>query len=340
MDQLHSMEIAVTLFFQSLGGWLTGPMRFFSFFGREEFYLLLMPILYWCVDAAVGLRVGVMLLLAQFTNSFLKLALHGTRPYWFDTRVRALSTETSFGIPSGHSESAAGIWGLMAVLARKGWITAGCLAVIVLVGLSRIYLGVHFLTDVLSGWLIGGLLVLAFIRWEPAVTRWLKTLPLGALVGLAALTSLGTILVSLLPLAIWPNYTVPAIWEQNALAAAPGVKIDPLSIEGVFTIGGTWFGLLAGAAYLYHRWGGFDAGGTGKQRLLRYLIGLVGVLALWYGLGAVFPRSADWVGYTLRYFRYTLIGLWISALAPLLFARLGIAALRRPAGLQESRISL
>jgi hypothetical protein len=65
-----------------------------------------------------------------------------------------------------------------------------------------------------------------------------------------------------------------------------------------------------------------------RQRLLRYPIGLVGVLIFWYGLGLVFPRGDDWLAYTLRYIRYALIGVWITALAPLLFMRLGLA--KRP----------
>ena len=49
---------------------------------------------------------------------------------------------------------------------------------------------------------------------------------------------------------------------------------------------------------------------------------MVGVLIFWYGLGAIFPREATLLSYSLRYFRYVLVGLWISALAPLTFQRL------------------
>ena len=71
--------------------------------------------------------------------------------------------------------------------------------------------------------------------------------------------------------------------------------------------------------------GEFDAAGAPAHRLLRYVIGAVGVFVFWYGLGAVLPRNEDLISYLLRYARYTLIGVWISALAPLIFVRLGIS---------------
>jgi membrane-associated phospholipid phosphatase len=340
MDELHTLEVAVNLFLQSLGGWLTAPMKFFSFFGMEEFYLLLMPILYWCIDAALGLRVGVMLLLTQFTNTFFKLLLRDARPYWFNSQVKALSTESSFGIPSGHSESALGIWGLIAASARNKGVTFACVALIFLISLSRLYLGVHFLSDVLAGWLIGGLLLLAFVRWQTPVENWVKRQGPGAQVGLAAASSLGIILLSLASFAIFPGYSVPAEWAQNAAQAAPLAEIDPLNIDGVFTIAGTWFGMLAGAACLWRLKGWPDVSGTGAYKLLRYFIGMAGVLALWYGLGAIFPRTADLAAYGLRYLRYTLLGLWISILAPLLFARLGLIQFNETDRLQSNPISL
>ena len=43
---------------QGLGSWLTLPMEFFSFLGTEEFYLLVLPVIYWCVDSNLGMRAG------------------------------------------------------------------------------------------------------------------------------------------------------------------------------------------------------------------------------------------------------------------------------------------
>jgi hypothetical protein len=74
--------------------------------------------------------------------------------------------------------------------------------------------------------------------------------------------------------------------------------------------------------------------GPWRKRLSRYLIGVVGVLILWRGLGLVFDLLAPdetLPAHLLRYLRYSLVGLWISALAPLLFIRLGLLSAREKA---------
>lgn len=331
MENLHTLELAVTFWLQNLGSWLAEPMRIISFFGVEEFYILLMPILYWCIDASLGLRVGIMLLIAQSSNSILKIAFRQPRPYWIDARVKAFSAETSFGLPSGHAQSASGIWGLIAALNRQRAVVITCLVLIFLIGLSRIFLGVHFSTDVLTGWLLGGLLVLIFVRFEKPVNAWLHRLNLTQQIVLAAVSSLVFMLLPAAALLLYPStWALPQAWSANAAAAVPDVQINPLSMSGAFTLAGTWFGLLGGAAYIWKKQGKPDAGGQYHHRLLRYMLGLAGILALWYGLGAIFPREDNALSYALRFLRYTLVGLWISAGAPLLFARLKIGSFIKP----------
>lgn len=324
LEWLHDLEIGITLLLQGLGTWLKTPMEGLSFLGTENFYFLILPVLYWCVDARLGLRVGMILLLSNGLNAALKLAFHAPRPYWIDARVNAYAAETSFGLPSGHAQHAASVWGLLAASARGKGVRAALIALIVLIGLSRIYLGVHFTSDVLVGWLLGGLLLLAFLKLEKPFTGWLRRQPLGRLLGLALISSLLLVLLVVGVRAALGGWQVPQEWPELALEKT-GAEIDPLSLEGAFTLGGTWLGLLGGAAWLERRRGGFDAAGRPLHILLRYLVGLAGVLLLWMGLGQVFPRDANWLGYALRYARYFLIGVWISALAPLLFQRLGWA---------------
>lgn len=324
LDWLHELEIIINVFAQGLGSWLKAPMQAFSFLGTENFYFFIMPALYWCIDARLGLRVGMILLLSNGLNSMLKLAFHTPRPYWVDARVTGFAAESSFGLPSGHAQQAASVWGLLASSFRKPAVRIALIILILCIGLSRIYLGVHFASDVLLGWAVGGLLLLAFLRLEKRVAAWVSRRSLNGLLAYIAVSSVllvGLVVVFQASLGAWQ---VPAKWAEQALVKT-GEAIDPLNLEGAFTLGGTWLGLLGGAAWLACRRGGLDTAGKPLQLVLRYLLGLAGVLVLWFGLGQVFPRGADWVSYALRYFRYVLIGVWISAAAPLLFFRLGWA---------------
>ena len=174
MDWLLQLEIQITLMLQSLGGWLAAPMQLLSFFGQESFYILIMPALYWCLDAGIGLRLGAMLMLSGTFNGYFKLLFHSPRPYWVDARVAALSSETSFGLPSGHAMNAASVWGLLGIDLKPRWRralwAAGILAF--LIGFSRLYLGVHFLRDVLAGWLLGGTWMVCTVLIMESVSRW------------------------------------------------------------------------------------------------------------------------------------------------------------------------
>lgn len=324
MEALHQIEILWILFLQSFTAWLAEPMRLISLFGQEDFYMLVMPALYWCFDATIGIRVGMMLLLTHSVNTAAKMVFHQPRPYWINHQVHAYAAETSFGLPSGHAQMAISIWGLLAALLQNKRTKIALAILIFLIGFSRIILGVHFISDVVAGWLIGALLLFLFVRFEKPITAWVKTLPLAQMAALALGSTLllsGGILVAGASSSQW---VLPSEWTQLAAAARPETTIDPLSISDAFTIGGTWLGLLLGAAWLYHRQGGFHADGTPSQRLLRYFIGTAGILALWYGLGQVFPREPDAISYGLRFFRYTLVGLWVSAGAPLVFQRFGL----------------
>ena len=172
MESLIQPGITIILWLQSLGEWLVSPMKMITFLGNEEFYLFIAPAIYWCLDAKLGFRLGISLMLSGIINSGFKLAFRGPRPYWVETKVQAFSAETSFGVPSGHSQNSAVVWGLVAKRVNKtwGWVTA--IVLIGLIGFSRMYLGVHFPHDVLLGWLIGGIILWLIIKFEGQFTSW------------------------------------------------------------------------------------------------------------------------------------------------------------------------
>lgn len=323
MERISDIGIVIILFLQGLGAWLAVPMKLITFLGKVEFYLVLMPALYWCWDVGLGLRTGVLLMLSGGLNDALKIAFHQPRPFWISQEVEALSVETNFGLPSGHAQHGISVWGLLAHSLRRRWAWPVALVLVFLIGLSRAYLGVHFPHSLLFGWLVGALILWAFLRWEAPVSRWLRERSLGQQVlvaFLASLALLGLSAVSLLSLGDWQ---VPAAWAQNALAAT-GEAIDPLTPKYAFTSAGVLFGLGAGAAWLA-RAGGFRSDGPASERLARYLLGMVGLLVLWFGLDAVLPHDASLLSLVLRYVSAALAGLWVSAVAPALFLCFNLA---------------
>ncbi len=329
MDAIIQVGIAFALWFQGLGGWLETPLKAFTFLGSEEFFLLALPIIYWCIDARIGLRMGIILLLNGALNSVLKLAFFGPRPYWVNPQVKALVSETSFGVPSGHAQMAAGLWGMLASQIKRPWAWGAAIFLALMIGLSRLYLGVHFLHDVLLGWLLGALVLWTLLKLWDSTAAWVQTKSTGQQAGLAFLLSVLMLVAGAIAFGSARNTLLPPEWTANALAAGAHEMPEPLTLNSVITSAGTLFGLLAGLAWMQPR-GGFDAGGTLDKRVLRFIVGLVGVAILWYGLGAIFPRNEELVSYVLRYLRYTLIGGWISAGGPWVFIRMKLANSNRP----------
>lgn len=329
MDFITQIDLPVVLFLQNLGEWLKQPMLAFTFLGQEQFFLALLPFLYWCVDARLGIQVAVMTVLSNFAVTTLKLAIRMPRPFWVDARVQPWSAETSFGMPSGHATSAAAIWGTMAAFLRRKWTTILIILIIFFIGISRVYLGMHFLSQILLGWLLGSLLLLVMIRVTPAVMRWFLKYSIPAQIGwvfLGSLLIVGIYLAFYLPTAGWQ---APRLWLDLGSRPLAGEPFAPIELDTPFTLAGTWFGGLGGAAWYYHRHGLLDTSGTPLKKALRYLLGVAIVIGLWYGLGAVFPRTPTLDAYLLRFLRYTLIGAWMTIFAPWVFKKLGLMT-RKP----------
>ena len=162
---------------QGLGGWLKLPMAIFTFLGDEQFYLLLVPLVYWCLNKELGADLGVLLVLSSFTNTALKSFFKHSRPFW-EAPALQLGDASSFSTPSGHAQTSAALFGYLAwFLAdkRRGRLWATLLGLLmVLVALSRVYLGVHFLGDILWGAAIGLSLAALYAWLKPKLLPQLK----------------------------------------------------------------------------------------------------------------------------------------------------------------------
>jgi undecaprenyl-diphosphatase len=118
----------------------------------------------WLQGLVGALTIG----LASFANSILKLVIARTRP----DLLEPILDERGFSFPSGHSLLGMVGWGILAVLVMRSrlplsvrWAMVAVLgALILLIGVSRIWLGVHYPTDVLAGWTAGAVIVLLYAR--------------------------------------------------------------------------------------------------------------------------------------------------------------------------------
>jgi len=309
MQALIDFGVSLVIALQRLGEWQIPIMDFFSQLGTEDFFFIVLPLVFWSVDSALGIRIAFILIASSYINLIGKVSFAGPRPYWVSSHIQPWWPETSFGVPSGHAQHAMSVWGIIAVYKKQKWITIVCAVLIFMIGFSRLVLGSHFPHDVVLGWLLGAFLLWVYIRYWDTMINWLSGLTFQQHVGISFLVSLILIGLGLAVTGWRSDFQIPESWITNALRS--GIAPDPIDPNGVFTSAGTFFGLALGAAWTHLR-GGYQAEGPVLKRVLRYVIGLLGVIILWQGLGAVFPRGDGLLVYSLRFLRYTLVGWWIS----------------------------
>ncbi len=143
---------------------------------------LICAIWYWCVDSKKGVYLFSLFGMNALVSHLLKLTACVYRPWIYDDRITpvdiAMERAKSYSMPSGHSATASSVIGGLAFLYRKNPFILILLVIIVLmVGFSRLWLGVHTPQDVIAGLTIGLILILIFnkiIEWaESNKTRYL-----------------------------------------------------------------------------------------------------------------------------------------------------------------------
>ena len=87
MEYLTQLLIPVAIWFQGVPELVISFMKGITFLGNTEFYLLFMPLLFWCLDITLGMRIGVLLLISGGLSSLLKFGFHSPRPCLISPKI-------------------------------------------------------------------------------------------------------------------------------------------------------------------------------------------------------------------------------------------------------------
>ncbi|MDF2572221.1 MAG: superfamily protein [Sporomusa sp.] len=267
--------------------------RGITLLGQEEFYLLVLPLILWCVDFRIGVRLSFVVLLSHYVNVCVKDFIAEPRPFVFRPEVQLFPVD-GYSLPSNHAQTGLVFWLGLARLAQKRylWLIGGGLTI--LIGFSRIYLGVHFPTDVLAGWGLGGILLISFIAAEPLLVGWTVRLK-PRYQGLLAIVG---------PILLFGAH--PTKESASVVAALSGAGVGLILAQQYF--------VPAGLAPL----------GKLVKLFTRAFVGLTGLVLIWAGLKMVFVQENNDYFLHFRYIRYWLAGIWLTLGAPWLFNLIGL----------------
>lgn len=134
--------------------------------GEETLFIVIGLVFFWCISKKQGYYILSVGFLGTVLNQFLKLLFRVPRPWVKDPEFTivesAREAATGYSFPSGHTQISVGTFGAIARWNNKKWVRILCIALCVLVPLSRMYLGVHTPWDVLVSVALGLGLVFGF----------------------------------------------------------------------------------------------------------------------------------------------------------------------------------
>jgi len=300
-------------------GLLTQFFLLTTFVGDVGGYILIIVAIYVLYDKRLAFRLAAVVLLTMCLNHLLKIVIKNPRPFihegtyvekWAVSPDNARVLATEYSTPSGHAMGAAAFYSYLYAKLRDRSVRVVAVLAILLTGLSRPYLGVHYLEDVLIGWAIGiGIAVLA-VKYEDAIQeRWSELSFAGQVLGAVAASVV--------------------LWSIASALGAGGTIDEPP--RAFLTYTGFLSGVVIGVP-LERKHVDFDPrSSTVLSKALRYVVSVASVLVTLLVLDRLFDALAtdsSLLGQALRYVRYTTAGLAATYGAPLLFTRVGWAEKR------------
>ncbi len=249
--------------------------------GSELVYIAFLLVTYLAFDSRLGQRVAIYLLISLYLNFHLKGLIDTPRPYTIDPSLArsqaAVETGAGPGFPSGHAQGSLTFWGYVAASLQKAWFWVFAALLVVLISVSRVYLGVHVPIDIIGGLIIGAALIGLFLGLD----RWLDSVTLPSK---GILFALGL----LLPLAL--HLFLPTPDSEVLMGGLAAFATAPLLIS-------------------------YRAEGRAWRRVLVTLLGFVLVFAALFGSSLLLPEAVK-RNALVGFVRYFLIGYTGLALTP------------------------
>ena len=242
--------------------------------GEEVFFLAIAILFYWCISKRQGYYILVTGVVGSVINQWLKIVCRIPRPWIIDPEFKpvgeAIKEATGYSFPSGHTQNIAGTLGCIGRYNKQRWLKITCVAVILLVAFSRLYLGVHTPLDVTVSIGVAAALVFAFyfvFRTPESTDKYMFPLMIGSVI-----FSIAFILyVFLLPVSDFKTVS-----DLANLASAK---------KNAATLVGCLFG-LALVYPLDKYYIKFDTKGRWYSQVIKFVAGIAVVLAIKEGLKA------------------------------------------------------
>ena len=271
--------------------------------GDETFFTVLGLMLLWCLNKRWGFRFLIAGLAGSVMNQLLKAIFLIPRPWVLDESFTIIESAregaSGYSFPSGHTQSAATVFGMTASYFKRRWVTVICLLGVLLVGFSRMYLGVHTPLDVGVSLLTGLVTVLGFNwlfdRWENSAKG-------------RKMISLGAIAFALLLLCY-------VLFAPKRPGNVP--EFDAHGVEAAWKLTGTLAGILL-AWWADSRFIRFETKAVWWAQVLKMGIGLLLVLGVQKGLKPVFNTLFDGAAFA-HGLRYLLMGVVGGVVWPMTF---------------------
>lgn len=257
-------------------------------FGDETVFIIITSLLYWSVNKDFGYRFAMVFLGSVVLNDVLKTLIARPRPFTLDSVESVTDPTEGYSLPSGHAQnSTIQAWVLNERFGSlHRYVRPGLIVFVLLVSFSRIYLGQHYLSDVLMGIVVASLYYFGIKYLQPRFSSW----------GNNALIGIGMSLVILMILFPEKN-----LW---------------ISVAGL--VGGT-IGYRLEQRYIQ-----FNVSSSLLIHGLKFLLGISITLGLQEGLKVVLPYGIEneMIILVLDFIRYMLLVMWITVGAPAVFKRL------------------